>query len=368
MDLLILIKCLLFLEGILLFKFSPRVLFDSKTENALLQYFFGYILAFSWVWFADRTRRISSTLIVAMILSFLLRTFKDHVTFYYDFFYVFCTAMIVPLTCAFAMMQLSPIKERERWPLQYAFLIFGRLVRTCSIENFIGGYEILFDTIFTVIFVILAALIPWIQQKKLTLDGAKEPPVQVYSPISALLSQIRYLLFLISVALASVFFFYTRKTVDLIQTTPIYFDPAVNFVTEIMVCFLAYFVVPHRLPPQRFFLFGQVLIGFRCIALVLGCPLNVPLEIVSALGFTVTTVANAQIIATHARPGLEFTTCALVDIFKSGIAPVIFSLSLPLIKSNTALIGIIIFLMIFSIKYYFIDCSHDTLIKKKLFS
>ena len=366
MDLLILIKCLLFLEGILLFKFSPRVLFDSTTENVLLQYFFGYILAFSWVWFADRTRRISSTLIVVMIFSFLLRTFKYHVTFYYDFFYVFCTAMIVPLTCAFAMMQLSPIKERERWPLQYAFLIFGRLVRTCFIEKFIGGFEILFDAIFTGIFIILAALIPWIQQKKLTLDGAKKP-IQIYSPISALLSQIRYLFFLISVVLASIFFFYTSKTVDLMQTAPISFNPAANFVTEILVCFLAYFIVPHRFPPQGFFLFGQILIGFRCIALMLGCPLNVPLEIVSALGFTVTTIANAQIIATHARPGLEFTTCALVDIFKSGIAPVIFSFSLPLIKSNAALIWSIIFLMMFSIKYYFIDYSHDNLIKKNLF-
>lgn len=192
MYLLILIKFLLFLEGILLFKFSPRVLFDSESENALIQYLFGYILAFSWVWFADRTRRISSTLIIVMILSFLLRTFKDHVTLYYDFFYIFCTAMIVPLTCAFTMMQLSPIKERERWPLQYAFLIFGRLIRTCFIEKFISGYEILFDTIFTGAFIVLAALIPCIQREKQTLDG-DEKPVQVYSPISSLLTQIRYL-------------------------------------------------------------------------------------------------------------------------------------------------------------------------------
>ena len=367
MQVLITIKCLLFLEGLLLFKFSPRILLDtfSTNQNILFQYIFGYIFAFSWVWFVDRTRRISSTLITLMIFSFLLKTLKNHVTWYYEFFYIFFTSMIVPITCAFAMMQLSPKQERERWPLQYVFLILGRLLRTCFIEKLFAQYETVFDTIFTAVFVILVATIPWIQKRKLTLDGVKKS-VQIYSPISSLLGQSRYLYFLISVIFASFFFFYTRKSVELLHKFSVH--SALNFITEIVVCLLAYFVVPHRFPPQAFFLLGQALIAFRCIAYFSGCPLFFMelLEIVLASGFTVTTIANAQIIATHAKPGLEFTTCALVDICKSGIAPAIFVLFSNFITLETALIGCVMFLMAFTFKYYLIDYSHDNLIKKKL--
>lgn len=372
MDLLILIKCLLFLEGLLLPKFSPLFLLafvDPNDQNAFLwQYALGYIFAFAWVWFTDRTRKISVTLITTVILSVLLKSFKEQIFHlpFYNFLYISCTAMIVPLTCAFTMMQLSPIQERERWPLQYVFLIIGKFIRTCFIDKHLQvEYEILIDVVATVIFVILAALIPWIQQRKLALDGTKRP-VQIYSPISALLSQSRYLSFLLSVIVASFFFFYTRKSIDLSQKFTIF--PSTYFITEICVCVLAYFVTPHRIAPQAFFLIGQALIGLRCIAglTVLSLHFAVVIEMISAMGFTITSIANAQIIATHARPGLEFTTCALVDICKSGIAPVIFILSIPLITLSTAVLGCILFLTAFSIKYYFIDYPHDNLIKKKL--
>jgi hypothetical protein len=320
------------------------------------------------VWFTDRTRRISVTLITTMILSVLLKAFKLQLMNlpFYTFLYIFCTAMIVPLTCAFTMMQLSPIQERERWPLQYVFLVIGKFVRTCFIDKQVPvEYEIHVDVITAVIFVILAALIPWIQQRKLALDGAKRP-VQIYSPISALLSQSRYLFFLLSVIVASFFFFYTRKSIDLLQRFTVF--PPTYFITEICVCLLAYFVTPHRFAPQAFFLIAQALIGLRCIAYLTVLPIYsaVVIEMISAVGFTITSIANAQIIATHARPGLEFTTCALVDICKSGIAPVVFTLSVPLITLNTAVLGCILFLTTFSIKYYFIDYSFDNLIKKKL--
>lgn len=356
--LLLTIKCLFLLEGLLLSKFSPRILLEGTISP--LSYASAYILAFSWIWFTDRSRKFSFTVSACLVLSMLIKYSLGDTN---NFFYVFVTAMIIPLTCAFTMMQCNPRKERELWALQYVWLIIGRLLRN-SIEELINRHVAIFETVLTIIFVGLAAgLVPWIQQKSLasaSLDGSKvSRPVQVHTPLSKLLGQARYLAFLVTVLVASIHFFYTRKALN-IPNIPI-IPGYISFITEIVTCLVSYFLVPHRIPPQAFFLLAQLFICIRyCIAF---SKLSaVSSEILSSIGFTMTALANAQIVATHGKPGLEFTTCALVDICRNGIAPALFvSMNFNSISSSTVMGTMTIF---FLLKYFVIDYKFDVKIKK----
>ena len=90
------------------------------------------------------------------------------------------------------------------------------------------------------------------------------------------------------------------------------------------------------------------------------------MEMISGVGFVVFSIANAQIVATHGKPGLEYTTCALVDITRNGMGPVVFVLLRSYLSSmNFALIGCTVFTFGFVGKYFVIDYQHDKLIRKK---
>ena len=193
---LLIIKGLFFLEGLLLLNFSPRILLEG-TVNTLI-YLSAYILAFALVWYTDRTRRFSSTLATCMVLSVSVK----HIYGTANFFYILVTAMIIPLTCAFTMMQCNPRQERELWSLQYVWLIVGRLVRFYT-EDYFKNYKIILEIGLLSVFIVLTGLIPWLKNRKVTLD----PIVQIYTPVSRLLLQPRYWFFLFTVLIASVFFF-----------------------------------------------------------------------------------------------------------------------------------------------------------------
>lgn len=120
-------SCLFFIEGLLLYRFTPQNFLEEKSSvlNASM-YVLAYFSAFIWVWFADRTRKLGNVLICCMILSFSLRNsaliYIDCKSVLVKFLFIFSTSMIIPLTCAFTMMQLSPIKQRGRFGLQYSGL------------------------------------------------------------------------------------------------------------------------------------------------------------------------------------------------------------------------------------------------------
>ena len=332
--------CLFFFEGLLLYRFTPQNFLAEKSSvfNASI-YISAYFLALIWVWFADKTRKLGKVLICCMILSFCLR----HCALIYidcnnsvlvKFLYIFSTSMIIPLTCAFTMMQLSPIKQRERFSLQYTWLIMGRLVRICAVDAFLDlfHHEIILKSLLELILVLLFCCIAHkitpdtIQKAKQSLLGSPSKPVRVFTPISKLLGQYRYLLFLLAVLGSSVFFFYMKQKTNH-QLVAFSITPLMVLSCEILACLFSYFLVPHRIYPEIFFILGQFLIVtlnflFNCTPLKFENVGSI-FQIILSIGFTITSMANAQIIAIHAKPGLEFTTCALVEIFKNGIAPVI---------------------------------------------
>ena len=371
MDILIIVKCLFFLEGLLLLKFSPRLLVESARPfvSSILEYGLGYMLSFGWIWYADQSRRIAPTLITCILLSMTVKWYLKTLLPVYinEFLHVLCTSMIIPLTCSFTMMQCNPRQERESWSFQYSFLLMGRLARTLIPQNFLHQNELLFDFVLSSTFVVVAGLIPWIQRRNLvaqSLDPMKKP-VQIYTPISGLIDQFRYLYFLLSVLCASFFFYFTRKTIlDASNTLP---APWILLCVEILTCWAAYLLCPHRIPPQHLFLVAQILIATRFLIFSLDSTWIVLVETISVIGFVAFSVANAQIVATHGKPGLEYTTCALVDITRNGLGPIVFVLLRPYFKSiNVALIGCAAFTLGFAGKYYFVDYPHDKLIKKKV--
>ena len=104
MEILIIVKCLFFLEGLLLMSFSPRILLESARQpfTAMIEYSLGYILGFGWIWYADQSRAIAPTLITCLVLSMTLKWYLNEILANYlaDFLRVFSTSMIIPLTCA----------------------------------------------------------------------------------------------------------------------------------------------------------------------------------------------------------------------------------------------------------------------------
>lgn len=356
MDLLLLtIKGLFFLEGLLLSKFSPRILLEGHVTP--LCYVSAYITSFAVIWYTDRTRKFGPVLSTCMILSQTIKHFYGTS----NYFYILFTAMIIPLTCAFTMMQCNPRQERELWALQYVWLIIGRFLR-----SYINILPYPLELILSTIFIILSASVPWIKRRNLTLDGyglKGSPPPQIYTSLSKLLGQSRYLFFLFTVLIASFFFFFTKTAYNLhLVSVPLYF----TFLSEILTCIVSYFLVPHRIPPQAFFLLSQFFISIRCIIFsVSGLPksFTLPSEVLSSIGFTMMSMANAQIVATHGKPGLEFTTCAFVDICRNGIAPVLFVFIS--FKLYSVLLTSVLFILIFLMKYFIIDYKFDVLIKSK---
>lgn len=342
------IKSLLFLEGLLLANFSPKILFESGDIATWLG---GYTTALLlWVYLAERTRKIHLVLATCMILSTLAHYLHA------NFFYICTSAMIVPLTCAFTMMQFSPKRERQRWALQYVWLVLGKFTRFLT-SDWLSTCRYT-DVILTALFVIICACIPYVQaRKKLERELSfpnTQPIKRIYTPITKLLGQSRYLFFLASVLLASFLFFYSKS----INSSSV--DPILTFLTEIFTCFVAYFLIPRRMAPQLTFLLAQLLLIIKC-SLTIQSPV---LEGLSAFAFTMTTMANAQIIATHAKPGLEYTTCTLVDFFKSALAPALFTL-LDLRNTKAILLIPSLFFVVFALKYYLVDYKHDSLINKE---
>lgn len=336
-------SCLFFIEGLILYRFTPQNFLEetSSVLNASM-YVSAYFSAFIWVWFADRTRKLGNVLICCMILSFSLRNsaliFIDCNSVLVKFLFIFSTSMIIPLTCAFTMMQLSPIKQRERFGLQYSLLIIGRLVRICAVDALLDllhlhQYAILkliLESILVLLFCCIAYKITpeTIQKAKQSVLDSPSKPIQVFTPISKLFGQYRYLLFLLAVFGSSVFFFYAKQKTNH-QLVLFSISPLILLSCEILTCLFSYFLVPHRIYPQIFFIFGQFLIGtlnflfhFAIFKFENVHEIGI-FQIILSIGFTITSMANAQIIAIHAKPGLEFTTCALVEIFKNGMAPVI---------------------------------------------
>ena len=368
MEILIIVKCLFFLEGLLLSSFTPNILLN-KCSTALI-YGLGYISSFAWVWYADQSRAIAPILITCLTLSMALKwTLRQ--LFVPDnlaaFFTLFSTSMIIPLTCAFTMMQCNPRQERESWSFQYSFLLLGRLARTFIPEKQTG---LLFDSIVSLIFAVFVVSIPWIQARNLaakSIDPKEEPPQQIHTPISELIGQARYLYFLVSVLFASFFFCFTRKTI--LDEAKISVSPLPSWILlsfEILTCWAAYFLCPHRIPPQRFFLLAQILIASRFLLFYFAPSWIEISDLISSIGFVVFSVANAQIVATHGKPGLEYTTCALVDIMRNGLGPVVFVLLRSYLGAmKVALIGCTIFTMGFVGKYFLVDYPHDKLIKKR---
>lgn len=354
------IKSLFFLEGLLLASFSPKTLLDS---GDIVTWLGGYTLAMLLcVYLAERSRKVNLVLSACMILS----TFLKHQSNLPPFLYVGASAMIVPLTCAFTMMQFSPKRERHRWALQYVWLILGKLARYLAAEYYVVGY----DVGLTVVFVILCSCIPYVQARKRTLKAKLElghtvPSVQVYTPLAKLLSQSRYLFFLISVLCASFFFFYSKSLTAASSSSSSTNSNTIHFVyiTEILTCFVAYFLTPRRIPPQFTFLLAQLFLILKCSLTSL--PPSV-LEGLSAIGFTLTTMANAQIVATHAKPGLEYTTCTLVDYFKSALAPALYLCFSQVAKDQSALVVSSVCLVLVLGKYYLVDYTHDTIINQEI--
>lgn len=206
---------------------------------------------------------------------------------------------------------------------------------------------------------LLAASIPWFQAR----SRSKNELEQVYTPITSLLGQVRYLYFLLSVLCASFFFFFI-KMANSGGVPGALKDPQIILCAEILTCWVTSLLCPHRIPPQLFFLLAQILIA-SSYWISFFVPSGV--EVISAVGFVVFSVANAQIVATHGRPGLEYTTCALVDITRNGLGPILFFLLKSDLNSvNLALIVCTIFPLGFLGKYFFVDYPHDELIKKKL--
>lgn len=342
-------SCLFFLEGLLLVKFSPQTLILERKPSILaaLISISAYFVAFAWIWLADRSRKVGSVLISCMVLSVLFeRVFYIGPNPISTFLYIFSTAMIIPLTCAFTMMQLSPIRQRERFSLQYSWLILGRLVRIFVVNKAFevnDERELLTVAMKHSIFVLTSVILFCCFAYKITpktiqksthqnLLSFPHKPVQVFTPISKLLGHSRYLLFLLAVLGSSVLFFYTkevaRNQLEMIKFT---LSPLVLLSCEILTCLSSYFLVPRRISPHKFFILGQFL--FIICGLILFCSTRFGFknefvfelfQIILSIGFIITAMANAQIIAMHAKPGLEFTTCALVEIVKNGMAPVLF--------------------------------------------
>lgn len=367
MDILVLVKCLFFLEGLLLAKFSPRLLLEG--DASILEYGLGYILGFAWIWYCDQSRQLAPTLITCIGLSMTSKWFlKDLLPFHIGtFLYIFSTCMIIPLTCAFTMMQCNPRQKRESWSLQYSFLLLGRLARNFIPLALINQHGFQFDVVLSLLFVLVAGSIPWFQARKLTeisLDQQKKKPEQVYTPISGLLGQIRYFYFLLSVLCASFFFYFIRAAAMIFDVSSVPSDPRMVLCAEILTCWAAFLLCPRRIPPQRFFLLAQLLVASGFLALSFAPPSCV--EIVSAVGVVAFSVANAQIVATHGKPGLEYTTCALVDITRNGLGPIAFVLLRHLNSDKFASsIGCAVFILGFAGKYFLLDYPHDELIKKK---
>lgn len=361
MNTLIIVKILLFLEGILFIKFSPLLLLGNKLACPF-EYGLGYISAFFWIWYTDKSRNISRVLITCIIVSMISKWFYPS-NFFSTFFYIFGTSMITPLTCAFTMMQCNARQKRESWSFQYSFLILGRLVRVSVLEGVLN--EKILDLCLSSIFVLTAALIPWLQSKKLVLTKQE----QIYTPISALISQFRYLYFLISVLFASIFFFSTKNYI--ISSSPnlnLLPQTWILLCVEILTCSLASLTCPHRVPPQFLFLSAQLLISSRFLIFYL-IPSNLIgfIEVISVIGFVLFSISNAQIIATHGKSGLEYTTCAFVDITRNALGPLsLLSLKPFLESTDINLIFSLIFSFTFILKYIFLDYPHDKLYKKDI--
>ena len=233
----------------------PNILLN-KCSTALI-YGLGYISSFAWVWYADQSRAIAPILITCLTLSMALKwTLRQ--LFVPDnlaaFFTLFSTSMIIPLTCAFTMMQCNPRQERESWSFQYSFLLLGRLARTFIPEKQTG---LLFDSIVSLIFCCFVVSIPWIQARNLaakSIDPKEEPPQQIHTPISELVGQARYLYFLVSVLFASFFFCFTENHLgwsEDFSVTAAFLDPFVFWNFDMLG---RVFPLPTSYSSQRFFL------------------------------------------------------------------------------------------------------------------
>ena len=371
MHVLTICKLLLFLEGILLSNFSPLILINSaKTASLCFQYASAFILSLSLVWFADKSRKIGLTLIICITFSTFLKILNNSIP-YGELIYIFCTCVIIPLTSAFTMMQLVSVQEQEKFSLQFGWLIVGRKARSLMADmvgDSFKAYEMWIDIFVTILFVLAAGSISFIQERAWKLQSINgRRPEQVYTPISRLLSEQRYFIFLLAVFLSSFLSFFTKKFVG--PGSPSGSGPSPpNFKAEIAACLFSYFVAPHRIAPQAFFLLGQFLMGFRYMTLVKSISFPGSDDILGLMfdfGFIVTAIANAHIIVTFSKPGLEFTTCAIVDVVKTGLAPVFFVLVVPFLSVETSCLACIIILIALSVKYKIFDYSHDKLIKIK---
>lgn len=400
--LLLIIKGLLFLEGFLFGSLSfDTVISNANPSNTLLAaaYTIGYLGSFGWVWWADRSRKIQTVLpvlTVSALLSKLLHQSSNEtewVFFFSLFASVLSAVMIVPLTCAFTMMQFSPKQERERWTLQYIYFILGKLFRVTlfnsALDNLIPAtsgqsrrfyFIAVFEFVLAGVMILLARLIPAAREREslkrdLQAKSAFSVKTQIYTPITKLMGQARYCFFLLSVVMAS----FTYLSFKAVYSSALTVDlrdlhPALHLCLELLAALISYALVPRIIAPQGYFLLSQFIasLGFLVI-LVLGVkvealPSALLLQIISAVTMIFTTTANAQIIATFAKPGLEYTTCALVDICKNGIAPVLLTILSKCTDVNFNLLMMIstTFLLLFSLKYYFIDYPHDkVLIKNK---